>query len=802
MIIGEHLQKVLNQPLPQGGRVSLELASPEIFRLRITTAEDFETDTSYAVIRKDWPEFSHAFEKEGDDAYLVKTEKLLIRMKLNPFTLEVTDNKGKKRFATAGQGLAFQKEKITLTRALVPEEGVYGLGEHGETFNRNPGRFRFWNTDTAVDHVYKQYYCNIPFGVGHNPKTAMTHGFFLDNPGELYFDIGNEKPEEFKFECFTGDLKLWLLFADSPAEVLTDYGKLTGTQARPPLWSLGYNQCRWSYPNEKRILEIAENFRKREIPCDTIWLDIDYMERYRLFTWHPDRFPEPEKLLKKLKKEGFSTVCILDPGVQAADREDKYAAKGNWDTSGTEKSLDYKPCEEGLKNPGTFLQKLNGSLFVGRCWPGEAYFPDFTNPVTQKLWAKWMGEALLEKGIDGIWNDMNEPALFSDGPFCKEMDDDIVFYDKGQYRVHRRLHNIYGFSMAKASYKAQEAFDANRRAFCLTRSGWAGIQRYSAVWTGDNNSSYSSMAACLWLNLNMGMSGVPFVGCDIGGFANNASKDLFIRWMEWGVFQPFARGHSTIHTKDHEPWSFGKEAEAMVKHLIELRYQLLPYVYTAFVEASEKGLPVNRPMVVAYPEDVTACRCEDEFMVGESLLVAPVLKPGADHRAVYLPEGDWFHLENGSSYQGKQWYLVEAPLGKPAIFVKADAILPMHPVRQHTKGTEPEATFLDIWPAAKWQGKLVEDDGVTKNYLRGEEARFTFKGEMKDNKVTLSISIPKGNYHSARKSWVLRLHGFGKEILSAQSDGKKLSHLMEKGVGIITIPAEPKVLDITVELAK
>ncbi len=802
MKVGKYLKEVINQPLPQGGRVCLEMATPEVFRLQVTTGEDFEADTSYAVIRKDWPEFSYASEKEGDNAYLVKTEKLLIKLKLNPFSLTVTDNKGKKRFETTGEGLSIQGEKITLSRSLDPDEGVYGLGEHGETFNRNPGRFRIWNSDTAVDHVYKQYYCNIPFGVSHNAKTLQSHGFFLDNPGELFFDVGEEDSHVFKVECLTGNFRYWLMFEDSPAEVLTEYSKLTGTQERPPLWSLGYQQCRWSYPNEKRILEIAEEFRKREIPCDAIWLDIDYMEKYRLFTWHPERFPEPEKLLKKLKKEGFSTVCILDPGVQAADRDEKYASKGNWDTSGAQKSLDYKPCEEGLKASGAFLRKLNGSLFVGRCWPGEAYFPDFTHPAAQKLWDKWMAESLLEKGMDGIWNDMNEPALFGDGPFCKEMDDEVVFYDKGQYRVHKRLHNIYGFSMAKASQKAQKAFDGNRRPFCLTRSGWAGIQRYAAVWTGDNRSAYGSMAACLWLNLNMGMSGVPFVGCDIGGFANNASKELFIRWMEWGIFQPFSRGHSTIHTKDHEPWSFGKEAEAISKHLIELRYQLLPYFYTAFVDASEKGLPVNRPMVVAFPEDPIACRCEDEFMVGENLLVAPILEPGKDHRAVYLPESVWYHLETGISYAGKQWHLVEAPLGKPALFVKGNAVIPMHPVRPHTKGTEPEAAFLDIWPSAKWQGVLVEDDGITKNYLKGEEARFSFDGEMNDNQVTLNISIPKGSYRSARKSWVLRLHEFKKEILSAQSEGKKLSFVMENGIGMITVPAEVKSLSVAIELAK
>ncbi len=272
--------------------------------------------------------------------------------------------------------------------------------------------------------------------------------------------------------------------------------------------------------------------------------------------------------------------------------------------------------------------------------------------------------------------------------------------------------------------------------------------------------------------------------------------------MEWGTFQPFARGHSSIGTNDHEPWSFGKEAEGMVKHLIELRYQLLPYIYTVFVDASEKGLHVNQPMVVAYPEDATACRCEDEFMVGESLLVAPVLDPGTDHRAVYLPEGNWYHLETGCSYQGKQWHLVEVPLGKPAVFVKADTILPMHPVRPHTQGTEPEASFLDIWPSAKWQGVLVEDDGITKNYLKGEEARFSFDGEMNDNQVTLNISIPKGSYRSARKSWVLRLHEFKKEILSAQLEGKKLSFVMENSIGIITVPAEAKSLSVVIELAK
>ena len=773
------LTPLIDFSLAPVGRLSLELAGPETFRLRVTTGKDFEPDTSYAVIRDEFTNCKYQLQETKPGYYTLQTPKLIISMQSKPFSLKVTDLNGQVKLHL--DNLQVKESAILLSRKLEKEEAVYGLGEHGETFNRVPGRFRFWNTDEDIDHVYKQYYCNIPVGISHQAGKQHTHGFFLDNPGEVFMDIGFTDNQAFRYETMTGDLRLWYFFGENPEAVVKEYTALTGRMQRPPLWSLGFHQCRWSYPTEKRVMEIADEFRKREIPCDVIWLDIDYMDRYRVFTWNQERFPHPEKMITALKKMGYATVCILDPGVAAAPE-------------------DYHACREGLQKEGIFLKTSNGKYFIGRCWPGDAYYPDFTNPETRQLWGKWLSESLLSKGIAGIWNDMNEPSVFHLDPRERKMAPDAVHYDFGQYRNHQRIHNIYGFNMAKASSEAQMEHRDNTRHFTLTRSGWAGIQRYTAVWTGDNRSAWTNMPTCLSLNLNMSMSGVSFVGCDIGGFANDASAELFTRWMEWGIFQPFTRAHSTIHTKDHEPWSFGEDKEQLLKKLIELRYQLLPYVYTQFVESAATGAPVNRPMIYQFPGDKTCASIGDQFMFGPEMLICPILDPGKDTRTVYLPEGTWFDFWNGQKYHGAQWMMVQSPLGQPPVFVRAGAVIPMHPVRQHTNLPEPKVTYLDIYPGTKMQGQLVEDDGKTLNYQKGDESVTRFTGKSDKKTITLKIHKPDGRYKSGRKSWTIRVHGMTTQPLSVLVNQKSVKFDYQDNQLVIDIKDTRELMEMVIQL--
>ncbi len=753
MSLRDNLITLLEMEVP-GGRLRLHLGGESSLYLQVTTGTDFEPDVSYAVIRKEWHTPVYTVTEEPGGLLVVQTSALKITVRTSPFHLKVEDLHGAVRFETTGEGLALDGPRIHLERVLGEREAVYGLGEHGESLNRNPGVYRIWNRDEPHHHPYKQYYCTIPMAVCAPGGAVGPHAFFIDNPGEVFVDVATRKHGALRMETRTGDLRLWLFFAPTPAELIRDYTDLTGRMERPPLWALGFQQCRWSYMSADRVREIARGFRTRRIPCDVVYMDIDYMQDYLVFTWNTKTFPEPLALLKELKAEGFSPLCIIDPGVGIRPG--------------------YFAYDEGLKQQGFFCRHLNGELFTGRVWQGEVHMPDFTNPETRTTWANWQQTHLLDLGIVGVWNDMNEPAIFGDSSGCKEFPADVVHHDFGLYRPHLRIHNTYGLTMAQTSCEGQLTSRPDQRHFTLTRSGWAGIQRYSAVWTGDNRSAFATMPLDLALNLNMGMSGVAFVGCDIGGFQGNATPELFSRWIEWGVFQPFCRAHSAAGTADHEPWVFGAATEWVARRLLELRYQLLPTIYTQFVEASETGMPVNRPLALAYPEDATGASIGDEFLLGPDILVAPVCEPGKDHRALYLPPGEWYHFWSERAYQGGRWVMVPAPYGQPPVFIRGGAVLPMWPIRQHTKGPEPEEMFLDVWPGSILSGELVEDDGTSRRYRQGEEARITFAGSETSKHLNLFIGEPHGPYRSGRKRWTVRLHRANRPVLSVRCNGKAI----------------------------
>ncbi len=771
-----HLTTVLQTALPGGGTLALRLGTDAALLLEIGTGPALQPDTSYAIVREKWPEVECEVEQQAPGAWRISTPALVITLQLDPFLLRVEDRHGTVRFETVEDGLAIHGREIHLTRRLGETESVYGFGEHGETFNRNPGQYRIWNADEGMHHPFRQYYCTIPAGICLPGGATGPHAVFVDNPGELFFRVGQPDPGIFRIETRTGDMRLWLFFEDTPAELISEYTELTGRMERPPMWALGFQQCRWSYETADRVREVAAEYRKRRIPCDVIYLDIHYMDRYRVFTWSPDGFPEPEKLLGDLRDAGFRVVTIVDPGVAVAE--------------------DYHACKAGLAEDWFFLRRLDGELVVETVWPGRVHLPDFTHPSVRRIWGNWQHAHLVSPGVSGIWNDMNEPALFSDGPLCRDLPGDTVHHDNGQYRAHREIHNVYGMCMARASREGLQTSRPEERPFVLTRSGWAGIQRYSAVWTGDNRSTFNTMPLDIALNLNMGMSGVPHVGCDIGGFSDNATAELFARWMEWGVLQPFSRAHSAIGTLDHEPWVFGPATERVARRMIELRYELLPYIYTQFVEACETGLPLNRPLVLEHPNDAAVASIGDQFLLGSDLLMAPVLHPGQDARAVYLPAGEWYGYWNGKRQVGGAWTLAEAPLGRPALFVRAGAAIPGMPVRQSTSEKDPGERFLDVWPGRRISGRLVEDDGISLRYHDGDEARIIFSGTCDDKAAELVIGAPAGSYALPWNRWRLRYHAGTTRIEKLLVNGKETPFEQGRRWVEASFPASRKPIEI------
>lgn len=752
--------------IESGRRVALDIATSHVVRLRVGSGDLTPHKPSYAVVARTWPRPACRLTQEK--GFLrASTSELEIELRTQPFGLVVRDRTGRVLFETAQPGLRFEGEASTLQRRRPNGEMVFGMGEVGETFDRAGGRYTLWNVDDFSRNPRQNFYCQIPFGIHVDPKSGQAFGLFVDNPGKQIWDLGKTRPTACSYTTVAGDLEVWLLFSGSISEVLRDWADLTGHMDRPPLWGLGYHQCRWSYYPESRVREIAAEFRRRRIPCDAIYLDIDYMDGYKVFTWHPQRFGQPEQLLADLADQGFRVVTIVDPGVKIDPQ--------------------YTLYRDFVSRPGFFcLDPETSQPFVGSVWPGKTHFPDFTYPDVRAKWGEYQQRALLDKGVAGIWNDMNEPHIFE----TKEFPGRVIQDDFGRKSPHARIHQVYGLTMAQASREGFERARPHQRPFIITRSGWAGVQRYALMWTGDNQSTWASMTLDLQLNLSMGLSGIAFVGCDIGGFAFDCYPELYARWIEWGVFQPFCRTHTSAGTADQEPWSFGPAVENVARAMIEFRMQLLPYLYTTFVEASELGLPVNRPLILEHPADANCHRLADEFMLGSALLVAPVLEPAKDRRMVYLPVGTWYHWWSDQRFSGPTYEIIPAPPAQPPLFARAGSVIPMQEPLQYVGEKKLEETRLEVFIAPTIEGMLVEDDGETLAYRQGKELRTSFRGTFDGSTLEFHIAKMAGDFQPPRKTWRLRLHGLEKAPASVTCGNKPIEFQWNKaGICEISLPA-------------
>jgi alpha-glucosidase len=507
----------------------------------------------------------------------------------------------------------------------------------------------------------------------------------------------------------------------------------------PPRWALGYHQCRYSYYPESTVRFVAQNFRVRRIPADTIWLDIHYQDGYKPFTWDAERFPNPARLVSDLSQQGFRVVTIVDAHPK--------------------KESGYEPYDTGIAGDH-FVKNADGSIYEAPVWPsraernpGPSVFPDFTRPPTRTWWGSLYAR-FLDLGIAGIWNDMNEPAVF-DTP-TGTMPLDVRFDNEGAPASHAAVHNVYGLLNARSTYEGLQRLRPNARPFVLTRATYAGGQRYAAVWAGDNVSEWTHLRGSIPVLLGMGLSGMPFVGVDIGGFAEAPSAELYTRWLQLGVFYPFMRTHTTFGTPDQDPWSYGTDHEALNRRAIELRYELLPHIYNVMHDASVSGLPALRPLMLEFPNDPVTYGLDDEAMFGRDLLIAPVLWPNASERSVYLPAGTWVDFWTGARFAGNATYRVPVTLRSIPIFVRAGALIFEHPVVQHTG--ELRGQPLRIVAAAGGDGEtsLYEDDGETRAYEQGMSVTRVFRHRSTAESETIAIGAPTGSFRpSPRDLWLL-----------------------------------------------
>ena len=597
-------------------------------------------------------------------------------------------------------------EGRVLCRYRIPADAhFYGLGQRAAGLDLRTGSYVNWNTDPRTyDPGDDPLDLCVPFLLALHDGGRQGFGLLLENTARSRFDLGATEPDVLTIEVEDEVLEYTLFYGPSLGAILERYTEQTGRIPLFPLWALGYHQSRWSYYPEERVRRLARDFRQvHHVPCDAIHLDIHYMDGYRCFTWNPSRFPDPARLIGDLHQQGFRMVTIIDPGIKADRR--------------------YGVFQDGLRR-GAFCRYPDGRLFIGPVWPGNCAFPDFTDPQVRAWWGELHRE-LVEMGVDGIWDDMNEPSLFGEdgatipGPVRHSLE--------GRGGDHREAHNLYGLSMARATAEGLSRLRPDRRPFVLTRSGWTGVQRYAAHWTGDNRSTWESLRLTLPMVLGLGLSGVAFTGADVGGFAGFASAELFTRWLQLGIFLPFLRAHTVFDSPDQEPWSWGEPHLSINREMIRLRYRLLPYLYTALWQCTQTGVPIARPLFLAFQDDPATHTLEDQFLCGDVLLVAPVLEEGATARSVYLPAGTWYDFWTDARYEGPARIEVEAPLSRIPLFVRAGSVIPMafedgEEAPPHTgallaaRPTSPLLLHLYPGDGVSW---LYEDDGETTAYRRG-----------------------------------------------------------------------------------
>lgn len=743
----------------EDGELELRVLTPEIVRVfenrgnasnSYAIAGDKEIKTNFRIEEKDDHAelsteklFVKIYDDKKIDVYDEKDHPLIIdyRGERTPIDRQM-DEEHKKLAESEGHEVAGSKKEdknyYEIVKKLASDEQFYGLGDKTGFLNKRHYAYNNWNTDDPAPQVesFPSLYKSVPILLG--LKDGHPYGIFFDNTYRNHIDLGKESNDYYYYSAVDGNIDYYIIGGDSLKEIITNYTYLTGRVPMPQKWTLGYQQSRWGYSvSQKQVEKIAENLRKYDLPCDVLHLDIDYMRGYRVFTWRKDTYESPDKFIKKMRKLGFRIITIIDPGVKKDD--------------------DYKIYKEGLEK-GYFVKAPDGTVYVNEVWPGDAVFPDFGRKEVRKWWARNC-KYLVDLGVSGIWDDMNEPASFRG-----EIPQDIVFHNEEQASTHKKMHNVYGHNMAKATYEGLKKY-SGKRPFVITRAAYAGTQKFSTVWTGDNQSLWTHVQMMIPQLCNLGMSGFSFAGTDIGGFGADTTPELLTRWIEGALFSPLYRNHAALGTRSQEPWIFGEPTLSIYRKYLKLRYRFIPYLYDEFYREIKTGLPIMRPLVLNYENDPQVYNLNDEYMVGEDILAAPVVQEGQTKRAVYLPKGKWIDFWNGVEYSGKTTILVDAPIGKLPLFIKKNTILPWGKEVSHISDEPDESMTFRVFGK---KGKYIhyQDNGTDFKYQKGEYNLYKVKVS-KDGSVKV----------------MLEKHGFGPVYrrITVQLPNKKVEFKYKNG---------------------
>ncbi|MFP4092841.1 MAG: TIM-barrel domain-containing protein [Cyclobacteriaceae bacterium] len=742
----------------------IQVMTDDIIRFRFKPSG---RDFSYAIDPGFRPQVKAAGMNEEKDHLHLTTSSLSCRISKKGLTISFYDlegnllNEDQQSFSQVG-------EMVSCHKKLQTDEAFFGLGDKPTDFNLRGKKLQNWGTDAFyyqkdTDPLYR----NIPFYIGLHHSRA--YGIFLDNSFRTHFDFGRSQADTVSFAAEGGELNYYFIGGPGVQQVAERYTLLTGRPDLPPLWGLGYHQCKWSYYPEANVRALASRFREEQIPCDAIYLDIDYMEGYRCFTWSKEGFKDPARMISDLKKEGFKTIVILDPGIKI--------------------DPEYEVYQDGLEGDH-FCRTRNGEVFEGEVWPGPCHFPDFTRPATREWWKNQVHK-LVDVGVAGIWNDMNEPSVFDTQEAT--MPPEVMHDYEGEPAPHAKAHNVYGMQMARATFEGLRKWQPEKRPVVITRSGYSGLQRHTLVWTGDNTSTWKHMWLASIQCQRLSLSGVSYCGSDIGGFIKDSEPELFVRWIQLGSFHPLFRTHSMADKADQapnlsdelreaiqggadrEPWAFGEKNKAIIRKYISLRYRLLPYFYSAFWQYVKRGTPILRPLLMLEQENPHFYEHASHFAVGDHLIVAPVLEADAKNLSCYLPKGKWYYYWTGEVLEGGKETIIPLTLEDMPLLVRAGAVLPLQPLMQYVGEKKVDKLSLQVFFAeGKVKSELYEDAYDGYEHHKGQYVLKTFEVTGESGKCVIRQQ-QEGAYQPEYRVYEIELRGFNFEPTVIMVDDEEVS---------------------------
>ncbi len=757
----------------------------DVLRIRISRQKTLAEDASWAVLAQARHSSVAVSPDITAEHYGFRTRSLIVEIDKKTLRLTIR-NLARDILQQDAQAVRFDGASFRISKIMPLDEHYFGLGDKTGPLDRREQAFDLWNTDAyrfqeSTDPIYK----SIPFFLTY--RAGVTLGVLLDNTWRSSFDFGRELSDVYSFGAVDGPLDYYVLYGPTPKQVVEDYAWLTGKPPLPPMWALGFQQSRYSYVPESKVLEVAQRFRTDHIPADAIYLDIGFQEKNRPFTVDRTLFPDFAEMVAHLKAENFHVVAITDLHIaKVADQN-------------------YIPYDSGTAGDH-FVKNVDGSVYTGRVWPGPSVFPDFTRQQTRAWWGTLYRD-FQQIGIEGFWNDMNEPSVF-DSP-TKTMPLNVLHrIDEPGFAkrtaTHAEIHDVYGMENSRATFDGLQTISPNTRPFVLTRATYAGGQRYAATWTGDNSSTWNHLRLATPMLENLGLSGFAFAGADVGGYAGTPSSDLLTKWMEVATFQPIDRDHSELGTGNQEPWVGGPIQEAIRRRFIEERYHLLPYLYTLAEEASRTGLPMVRPLFFEFPDAAADHHPIDvdtsssaEFLLGPNLLIAPSPWPEQlDDYFAELPKTNWYDYWTGKRIEASPGPLnlaqpVTSSLQQPVavqlhpelaslpVFVRGGAILPIAPLVQSTNEKPKGPLTLRIYRGGQTDactGNIYLDDGKTYAYQNGAFLRVVFTCDTDEDGFHLHISPHEGSYPAWWKEIRVEIYGWNQLHEHLLINGKAETH--------------------------